>query len=91
MTLSAHQRLVAAWFTLSAITLVAWSIGASHGRGPIEPDAAVAFSAIAITLIKVRVIIREFMDVRHAPARLRWITDGWLASFGLAMLLAYFA
>jgi hypothetical protein len=29
--------------------------------------------------------------VRHAPARLRHITDTWLAVFAAAMLIAYFA
>jgi hypothetical protein len=31
------------------------------------------------------------MDARQAPARLRYITDGWLALFIAAMLVAYFA
>jgi hypothetical protein len=90
VAISQQKRLVVAWFALSAITLLAWLIGASHGKGPLQPDAAVAFSAIAITLIKVRVIIREFMDVRHAPAKLRLITDAWLVVFGTAMIVAYF-
>jgi hypothetical protein len=85
-----RNRLVITWFFLSAITLLAWAIGSAHGRGPLKPDAAVAISAIAITLIKVRVIIREFMDVRTAPTRLKTVTDTWLVVFGAAMGLAYF-
>lgn len=91
MGLSLQIRLVAAWVFLAGITLLAWWIGARHGTGPLHPDAAVAISAIAITLIKVRVILREFMDVKTAPARLKRVTDGWLAVFGAAMLVAYFA
>lgn len=91
MGISLQTRLVVAWLGLGTITLFAWLIGASHGKGPLHPDAAVALGAIAITLIKVRVIIREFMDVRRAPAKLRLITDAWLAVFGLAMIVAYFA
>jgi hypothetical protein len=91
MGMSVHVRLVAAWAFLAGITLLAWWIGAHHGTGPLHPDAAVAISAIAITLIKVRVILREFMDVKNAPARLKRITDAWLAVFGAAMLFAYFA
>ena len=91
MHLTASTRLAVAWGVLAAITLLAWQIGAHHSAALPKPDGAVAVSAIAITLIKVRVIIREFMDVRSASRRLRYVTDGWLALFGTAMLLAYFA
>lgn len=84
------NRLALAWAALVGVTLVSWAMGASHGAGPVRPDAAVGMAAIAITLVKVRVIVREFMDVRSAPARLKQITDGWLALFGLAMVAAYF-
>jgi Prokaryotic Cytochrome C oxidase subunit IV len=87
---SLQKRLMVAWMVLAGITLLAWWIGAHHGPGSLQPDAAVAISAITITLVKVRVIMREFMDVRTAPARLKHVTDAWLAVFGVAMLLAYF-
>lgn len=91
MHLSLQKRLIATWVLLAGVTLLAWWIGAHHGTGPIHPDPAVAVSAIAITLIKVRVIMREFMDVRSAHPRLKLVTDAWLVVFGAAMLLAYFA
>ena len=84
------QRLMLTWFALTAITLAAWWIGAHHGTGPMKPDAAVALGAIAIAIVKVRVILRQFMDVRNAPRRLKHITDGWLGLFASAMLLTYF-
>jgi len=83
-------RLFLIWTLLAAITLLAWWIGAHHGRDSLRPDAAVALSAIAITIVKVRVIMREFMEVKRAPAHLKRITDAWLAVFGLAMIVAYF-
>jgi hypothetical protein len=91
MTLSANIRLLLAWLVLTAITLFAWWIGAHHSRAVPQADAAVAIGAITITVVKVRVILREFMEVRHASARLRHITDAWLAVFAAAMLVAYFA
>lgn len=86
-----RNRLALAWLVLAGITLIAWQIGARHGAAPMHPDGAVAVSAIAITLLKVRVIMREFMEVRNAPIRLQRVTDAWLALFGAAMLAAYFA
>jgi hypothetical protein len=87
---SLQSRMLLTWVALAGITLLAWWMGARHGAGVPQPDAAVACGAIAITIIKVRVILREFMEVRHAPARLRHVTDAWLAVFAAAMLLAYF-
>jgi len=43
-----------------------------------------------IALVKVRVIMREFMEVRHAPALLRRLTDLWVVVTGLSLLGAYF-
>ena len=43
-----------------------------------------------IALIKVRVIMREFMEVRHAPPLLCRLTDLWVVSTGVSLLGAYF-
>ena len=90
MSVTSQSRLAITWSTLAAITLLAWWIGAHHGKAALQPDPIVGLSAMAITLVKVRVIIREFMDVRHAPARLRYVTDAWLMVFIIAMIVAYF-
>ena len=89
MSALSNPRLYIAWFILCGITLLAWWIGAHHGEGPLHVDPAVGLSVMAITLIKVRVIIREFMDVRHAPAKLRYVTDAWLIVFILALAITY--
>jgi len=89
MPISNHTRLLLTWFGLSAITLLAWWLGAHHSSGPLKPNVAVGLGAIAITAIKVLVIMREFMDVRNAPARLRFGSLGLLVIFVVAMTLAY--
>lgn len=86
----ADRRLSLAWAILVGITLFSWFIAARHGPGPMQPDPVVGMIAIAITLAKVRVIAREFMELRHAPRRLGTAMDAWLATFGLAMVVAYF-
>jgi hypothetical protein len=43
-----------------------------------------------IALVKVRVIMREFMEVRHAPALLCRLTDLWVVLTGVSLLGAYF-
>jgi len=73
-------RLVVVWLILSGITLVQLAIGSTDGR------AAVAAIGIGIALIKVRIIVREFMEVRHAPASMGRLTDLWVV-LTAAMLL----
>lgn len=90
MGILSDKRIALAWLVLVGITLLSWWVGARHGPGPLRSDPAVGMIAIAITLAKVRVIVREFMDVRSAPVVLKRVTDGWLAAFGLAMVAAYF-
>ena len=47
-------------------------------------------SAIAIALLKVRIIFREFMEVRHAPALLCRLTDAWVLLIAVCLLGSYF-
>jgi hypothetical protein len=66
-------------------------MGSLDGRRALVPNAAITSSAIAIALVKTRIIFREFMEVRHAPALLRHLTDAWLLLTAVSVLGAYFA
>lgn len=90
MGILSDKRLAIAWAVLVGITAVSWFVATRHGTGPLHPDPAVGMIAIVITLAKVRVISREFMELRHAPAKLKAVIDAWLVTFGLAMVAAYF-
>jgi hypothetical protein len=80
-----------AWLGLCAITLISWWLGAHHERGTFVPNAAVTLGVMGIAAVKMRVIFREFMEVRHAPALLRHLTDAWLGLTVAALIAAYFA
>ena len=86
MNAGAEKRLMLVWLALSAITLAQLGIGSVGAQAGLAPNAAIAASAIGIALIKVRIIIREFMEVRHAPVLLCRLTDLWVVLTG-AMLL----
>ena len=45
--------------------------------------------AICFALIKVRIIMREFMEVRGAPLVLRRLTDFWVLLMAVALLGVY--
>jgi len=51
----------------------------------------VTTAAIVIALVKVRIIFREFMEVRHAPVPLCRLTDAWIAIMAVSLLGSYFA
>jgi cytochrome c oxidase subunit IV len=85
-----EKRLIFVWLALSAITLAQLAVGSLGKQHSPTPNAAVTSSAIVIALIKVRIIIREFMEVRHAPVLLCRLTDLWVALTGVSLLGSYF-
>ena len=85
-----EKRLTFVWLALSAITLAQLAVGSFGEQDPLAPNAAVTSSAIVLALVKVRVIMREFMEVRHAPALLCRLTDLWVVVTGVSLLGAYF-
>jgi hypothetical protein len=85
-----EKRLIVVWLALSAITLVQLAVGSRGEQDSLAPNAAVTASAIVIALVKARVIIREFMEVRHAPVLLCRLTDLWVVLTGVSLLGSYF-
>jgi hypothetical protein len=86
-----NTRLLIVWAILTAMTLVYVSLDeAVDQNGTLKASTVVTVSAIAIALVKVRIIFREFMEVRHAPALLCRLTDGWVVLIGICLLGSYF-
>ncbi len=86
-----EKRLILVWLTLSAITLAQLGVGSIGGPAAFAPNAAIAAGAILIALIKVRIIFREFMEVRHAPVLLGRLTDLWVVLTGAILAGGYVA
>jgi Prokaryotic Cytochrome C oxidase subunit IV len=84
-----EKRLLVVWLALCAITILSLLIGASDGQDAHVPNAAITSSAIAIAFIKVRIIFREFMEVRHAPVLLCRLTDLWVLVTAVSLLGVY--
>jgi hypothetical protein len=86
-----NMRLLIVWLILSSMTLgYVWLDHAVDQNGTLRASTVVTVSAIAIALIKVRIIFREFMEVRHAPAWLCRLTDAWVVLIGVGLLGSYF-
>ncbi|KWX24383.1 prokaryotic cytochrome C oxidase subunit IV family protein [Mycolicibacterium wolinskyi] len=79
------RRITVVWATLCVVTVVSWWLG--HGAA--VASVPITVSVVALAAIKCRLIIREFMEVRTAPAWLRFGTDAWLAALSATVLAIY--
>lgn len=91
MTTADNKRLLIVWLILTSMTLAyVWLDHSVDQSGTLKASTVVTVSVIVIALIKVRIIFQEFMEVRHAPALLRLLTDGWVVLIGVCLLTSYF-
>jgi hypothetical protein len=86
-----EKRLIVIWLALSGITILQLWVGYNDGQGVLVRNSAIAAGAVGIALVKVRFIIREFMEVRHAPVLLGRLTDLWVVLTGAILLVGYLA
>jgi len=84
-----NKRLLIVWLVLAAFTLSYLWIDHSLSAA-LTSSALVTSVVIVIALIKVRIIFREFMEVRQAPALLCRLTDAWVVLIGAALFASYF-
>ena len=90
MKRSADQRLAAAWIVVVLVTLIYLMIDRSvDDDGVLGASTVASVAAIALALAKIRIIMREFMDVRHAPRVLRTMTDALVVVMGVCLLGTY--
>ncbi|WP_327116699.1 cytochrome C oxidase subunit IV family protein [Nocardia sp. NBC_01730] len=88
--MNADRRTMTAWIALSGLTLIyIWIDRSVDHDGMLQANRVVTASAIVIALVKVRIIFREFMEVRHATALLRRLTDIWLVIVAVSLLSSY--
>jgi uncharacterized membrane protein len=92
VTPSSNKRLFVVWLILVVITVSYLFIDhTASSRGVATASTVVTVAAICLALIKVRIIMREFMEVRGAPQMLCRLTDFWVVLMGVAMLGVYLA
>ncbi|HEX7823792.1 MAG TPA: cytochrome C oxidase subunit IV family protein [Mycobacterium sp.] len=87
--MTAAARTTAVWAGLSAITVVSWFLAPAHHAEPVTASTAITIAVLTLALIKTRLIIGEFMEVRTAPVWLKLATDGWLVVLFGAIMAIY--
>ncbi|MEB3068192.1 cytochrome C oxidase subunit IV family protein [Mycolicibacter sp. MYC017] len=75
------------WLALVAITVLSWWLSPA-GRHA-EPSVPITVLVIALSAVKVRLIISNFMEVRTAPVWLRRATDAWQVVLWASVLAIY--
>lgn len=73
-----------AWLVILVATGATWWLGdvGAAGTGAI-------LAMLAIVIIKGRLVIMDFMELRGAPLMWRLLLEGWISLVGALILLAY--
>ena len=75
------------WLILLAATGVTFWLGESGLSG--SPGMAPELVMFALAFVKALLVMRDFMELRHAPALWRWLLQGWLVLVTTGIVLAY--
>ena len=86
---SGQRAVTWAWLALVVITIGSWWLSPAHSGGTALPSAPITAVVLLLAIIKSRLIIRYFMEVRDAPRWLRHSTDAWLAVLFAAIFVIY--
>ena len=80
-----RSPLTVAWMLLFGLTVAAWWTG---GRSDGQASTLITGGVLLLALVKARLVIRYFMEVRFAPRWLRLCCDAWLGVvFGMVLVL----
>ena len=81
-----RSRITLIWMLLVAATAASWAVG--HGLGlHAARDAGIA--VIVVAFVKVRLVILDFMEIRHAPLTMRIAGESWVAAICTVLILLY--
>ncbi len=76
------------WASLTAITILSWSLGRGTGV-EYQPDAWITYSVLSMAALKALLVIGYFMEVRFGPAWLKRTAYGWAVILPLLLLVFY--
>lgn len=76
------------WALLVGITLASWLLGSQETGA--AAGAPMTIGILALALFKVRLVIRQFMDVAEAPFALKCATDLWLLAVLVGVLTLFY-
>ena len=91
MNPTATRRITYTWVVLSAITVASWLLARTDDGAHLNPSTPITVTVLVLALLKIRLVLRSFAEVRTAPRWLHLFTDLWLAALGITVLALYLA
>jgi hypothetical protein len=82
-----RDRITLVWLALMLATCLSWETGTD--LLPIRNMATLGTIVLVIAFVKVRYIMLEFMELRHAPLAMRLIVECWSVVVCAAVILFY--
>jgi len=89
--MAARTHLTIILVLLVSVTVLSWYLGTGGGAHPMVPDLTISAAVLFIALLKVRLIMSEFMGVRSAPAWVRRSSNAWLVVFFASLFIVHIA
>ena len=83
------QPMTLVWLLLIGATGFSWWVGTGNAAPEAEKALLVTTSLLVVAFVKVRLVIRYFMEVREAALVLRLLTDLWCLLVCAAILALY--
>lgn len=87
--MATKTRLALVLALLLAVTVFSWWLGVQPDPATPAPNLEIAAAVLFIALLKVRIIMREFMEVGIAPTWVRRTSDGWLVLLFAALFIVH--
>jgi hypothetical protein len=78
-------RVTRVWLGLLAATVVSWEFGHASFGDPRNAGVVI----LAIAFLKVRFVILDFMELRHAPLGMRLAGEAWAICVGSVLIALY--
>ncbi|MCB5945558.1 cytochrome C oxidase subunit IV family protein [Acidocella sp. KAb 2-4] len=79
-------RITVIWLFLVSATLLSFGMG--HGLG-IRDHRYASAAILIVAFIKVRFVILDFMELRHAPSVLRIVAELWVVLAATALVTLF--
>lgn len=86
MTHGFSRAVTAVWLALLIITLTSWALGSTSEAGL---DAVQRGALLALTGLKLALVLSHFMQVQHAPRLFLWLAGGWVLALTGLLLWIY--
>jgi len=83
------SRATLIWLVLVCATAISLEIG--HGGGGVFARRYAGAAIIVVAFVKVRFVILDFMEIRHAPLPMRIIAEGWVIVVCTALVTLFLA